>query len=251
MNATRAHLTLVLTSLSLLAMGCTQARTSTPNAEGPQGVFHHAELHQVSTREYRVDPPDEIIVKAPNVKELDGQKQKVRPDGKITLNLLGEVYVAGMTPNQINELLKKLVTRYYENPDLKVEVIAASKFYYVFGHGIVKQGRYAYTGRDTVVTALAQAGFDDDGWPDQVSVSRPGKNGQPNATAIVDFKKIFETGTMQQNYLLEEGDIIHVPFTPLAKFNKDMTDVLQPFFGATDVVGSATVVAQPQGAYAQ
>ena len=235
-----------------MAVGCGGKRYSTDNAEGPKGIFHHAESHQVATREYRVDPPDEIIVKAPNIKELDGQKQKVRPDGKITLNLLDEVYVAGMTPNQINELLKKLVSRYYENPDLKVEVIAASKFYYIFGEGVVKQGRYAYTGRDTVITALAQAGFDDDAWPEQVSVSRPGKNGHENATAIVDFKKIFETGTLQQNYLLEEGDIIHVRFDPLADFNRKAEKVLSPFFAGADVVGSATVVAQPQGgAYAQ
>jgi polysaccharide biosynthesis/export protein len=247
----KTRIGLVLAGVAALALGCTQARNSTPNAEGPQGIFHHAELHQVASREYKVDPPDEIIIKSPNIKELDGQKQKVRPDGKITLNLLDEVYVAGMTPGQINELLKKLVTRYYDNPDLKVEVIAASKFYYIFGNGVVKQGRYAYTGRDTVITALAQAGFDEAGWPSQVSVSRPGKNGEPNATAIVDFKKIFETGTLQQNYLLEEGDIIHVPYAPLDALGKNLDKVFGPFVGTAGVVQSATVVAQPQGgAYA-
>ena len=32
-----------------------------------------------------VEPPDEVLIKAPNIKELDGQKQKVRPDGKIEI----------------------------------------------------------------------------------------------------------------------------------------------------------------------
>src|SRR4051812_17057155 len=152
--------------LSLVAtvvmLGCESAKQSTPNAEGENGIFHQGTKHQLASREYRVDPPDEIIVKAPNIKELDGQRQKVRPDGKISLNLVGDVYVVGMTPSEINALLKKLVSKYYEaDPDVKVEVVANSKFYYVFGQGVARQGQFAYTGRDTVVTAMAQAGFND------------------------------------------------------------------------------------------
>ena len=53
-------------------------------------------------------------------------------------------------------------------------------------------------------------------WPQQVSVSRPAKNGQPRATAIVNFKEMAMTGDMRQNYLLEENDIIYIPReTPL------------------------------------
>src|SRR5213592_4431427 len=176
-----------------LMLGCESARQSTSNAEGENGLFHKATPHQLASREYRVDPPDEIIVKAPNIKELDGVRQKVRPDGKITLNLVSDVYVVGMTPSEINALLKKMVSKYYEaDPDVKVEVIANSKFYFVFGQGVARQGQYAYTGRDTVVTAMAQAGFNDAAWPQQVMVSRPTKEGSTErATAVVDFKHIW------------------------------------------------------------
>src|SRR5687768_13740388 len=135
-----------LSTLTLLVLftGCASPRDSTPNAEGDEGVFRRATEHQVSLREYRVDPPDEILIKAPNVKEIDGQKQVVRSDGKISLNLLDEVYVDGLTPTEINDLLKKLVGKYYTNPDIKVEIIAKSKFYYVFGFGSQSQGRYSY-----------------------------------------------------------------------------------------------------------
>jgi polysaccharide export outer membrane protein len=238
---------LLLIGLSFLFVGCQSARQSTSNAEGTQGVFHHATEHQVSSREYRVDPPDEIIIKSPNIKELDGQRQRVRPDGKISLNLLDEVYVAGLTPSEVNALLKKLVSKYYDNPDIKVEVVANSKFYYVFGNGIIKQGRYAYTGRDTVVGALAEAGFNPDAWPEQVRVSRPGKNGQANATAVIDFTKIWGYGDLNQNYLLEEGDIIEVPYSKLAKFNRDLMQVVSPITGASSAVISSQVVASPNG----
>ena len=42
---------------------------------------------------YRVAPPDKLRVIAPKIKELDGQPTVVRPDGNITLNLIGDVQV--------------------------------------------------------------------------------------------------------------------------------------------------------------
>ena len=165
--------------------GC--GRDSTPNAEGPWGVFHNAGLHEVTQREYRVDPPDEIIIRAPEIKEIDGQHQIVRPDGKISLDLVGEVPVAGKTPVEIAEELNGLVSKYYVTPQVRLDVVANSKFYYVFGFGAAAQGKYAYTGRVTVVNALANAGFSVEGWPEQVRLSRPSRHGEPNATAVIDF----------------------------------------------------------------
>jgi polysaccharide export outer membrane protein len=231
-----------------LLLGCESARQSTANAEGENGLFHRATTHQLASRDYRVDPPDEIIVKAPKIAELDGQRQKVRPDGKISLNMVGDVYVVGMTPSEISGLLKKMVAKFYEEPDIKVEVIANSKFYYVFGQGVQRQGRYAYTGRDTVVTAMAEAGFGDAAWPQQVRVSRPAKEeGQDRATAVVDFKKIFQTGDLAQNYLLEEGDIIEIPPSPLASWDMKTRRVLGPLTGTAGAVTAGTQVAQPTG----
>src|SRR4051794_30024896 len=145
--------------VAVLMLGCESAKQSTPNAEGENGRFHKAAPHQLSAREYRVDPPDEIVIKAPKIVELDGMRQKVRPDGKISLNMVGEVYVVGMTPTEIGTLLKKLVAKFYEQPEIKVEVIANSKFYYVFGQGGARQGRYAHTDHTTASTALAEAVF--------------------------------------------------------------------------------------------
>src|SRR5688572_11569162 len=232
---------------ALLIAGCQSARDSTANAEGPQGVFHHADPQRLAAMEYRVEPPDEVLIKAPNIKELDGQKQKVRPDGKITLPLLNDVYVSGMTPDEINKVLLEQVGKIYASPDIRVEVIANSKFYYVFGFGTARQGRFPWTGRDTVVTALAEAGFGEGAWPQQVRVSRPGKNGQENATAVVDFKKIWDYGNMNQNYLLQEGDIIHVPNSPLDHLNKTMTNMLGPITGTAGAVSAGQVVTASPG----
>src|SRR4051794_12946548 len=113
----------ILLFTAALVSGC-GARQSTPNAEGPRGVFRNAGIHEVTRREYYIDPPDEIVIKAPDIKELDGQRQVVRPDGKISLELVGEVFVAGRTPVEVADELKDLAARVYVKPAIRVEVVA-------------------------------------------------------------------------------------------------------------------------------
>jgi polysaccharide export outer membrane protein len=247
MYATRfiqAGRTLLLLAAGALLAGCASAHKSTANAEGPQGVFKPAEGHDLSSAdEYIVDPPDEITLQAPNIKELDKQKAIVRPDGKIGLNLLGEVKVAGLTPNQINLLLQKAASKYYVNPDIKCEVKANSKFFNVVGLGMNKGGRIPFTGIDTVVSAVADAGFNPQAWPQQVLLSRPGKNGQPPATAVVDFTKVFEEGRMEQNYLLEPGDIIDVRYSPMAVFEFKVIQAVGPVTGVGSIASTPGSIA--------
>jgi len=184
--------TLAILGLGLL--GCTQARESTRNAEGPQGIFRPATEREVSATEYRVAPPDKLTIKAPGIKELDNITNTIRPDGKLAVNLLGEIYVANKTPEEIGKLLTEAANKYYNNPDVKVEISEYnSKFYFVNGVSAGGQGKKAFTGRDTVISALAEAGFTDDAWPEQVALSRPSKKGQEKATAIIDFKHMAMT----------------------------------------------------------
>jgi polysaccharide export outer membrane protein len=213
-------------------IGCTQARQSDVQAEGPQGLFRPATEKDVSATEYRVAPPDKLMIRAPGIKELDQQTIQIRPDGKISVNLLNEIYVAGKTPEELGKILTEAATKYYNTPEVKVEVAEyASKFYEVFGTAVHNGGRKAYTGRNTVISALAEAGFSEDAWPQQVSVSRPAKNGQPRATAIIDMKTIYMTGDTRQNYLLEEGDIVYVPDSPLTSWDKQTRKILGPLTG--------------------
>ena len=223
--------------LAIVLAGCQQERHSDVQAEGPQGLFRPATEHDVSATEYRVAPPDKLMIRAPGIKELDSQTIQIRPDGKISVNLLGEIYVANKTPEELNKILTEVASKYYNNVEVKVEVAEyASKFYQVFGTAVRDSGKKPYTGRNTVISALATAGFNEDAWPQQVSISRPAKNGQPRATAIIDMKKMYMTGDTTQNYLLEENDIVYVPNSPLAQWEKDTRKILGPL---TQTAGAA------------
>ncbi|HSI36622.1 MAG: polysaccharide biosynthesis/export family protein [Phycisphaerae bacterium] len=236
-------MSVLATTVALVGLGCTQARESTMNAEGPQGVFRPAKEREVSATEYRVAPPDKLTLKAPGIKELDNITTQIRPDGKIAVNLLGEIYVANKTPIEISTLLTDAANKYYNNPDVKVEVSEYnSKFYFVMGVSAGGQGKKAYTGRDTVISALADAGLSDDAWPEQIALSRPAKPGQERATAIINLKHIQMTGDMRQNYILEEGDIVFVDDSPLASWRKTTENIAGPIGSGTGAVGGVQSV---------
>ena len=233
----------VLLSAFGVVTGCQSARQSDVQAEGPQGLFRPATEKEVSATEYRVAPPDKLAIRAPGIKEIDNLVTIIRPDGKVAVNLLGEIEVAGKTPEEIGKILTTAANKYYNNADIRVEVAEfLSKTYAVVAPNVRDQGKKNFTGRDTVISALAAAGFTDDSWPQQVSLSRPAKNGQPRATAIIDFKHMAMTGDMRQNYLLEENDIIYVPNSPLTQLRLNTNNILGPLGTGVGTVGAVQSV---------
>src|ERR1043166_5072502 len=104
---------------AMFVAGCVQERRSDPQAAQ---VFRPATEKDVSATEYRVAPPDKLMIRAPGIKELDQFGTQIRPDGKISVNLLGEIYVANKTPEELNKLLTEAANKYYNNVEVKVEV---------------------------------------------------------------------------------------------------------------------------------
>ncbi len=222
--------------LSITILGCTKERQSTPNALGQGGVFQHAQWHNVTTRPYVIDPPDEIIITAARIPELNAQRRTVQPDGRVVLPLIGPINLAGQSPEEARQTIISATSRFYSKPEVEVDIVAQSKFYYVFGQGAARPGAVPYIGRVTVVKALADAGLSSEGWPQQVWLSRPGRDGADNATVVIDFTRIEDYGDLTQNYLIEEGDIIKLPMSPLASWNFKLNRVLSPLLSTVNAI---------------
>ncbi len=166
---------------------------------------HEAE---VSTGHYRVHPPDVLRISSPGAPELDGTSQMVRTDGKIVLRLLGEVDVAGLTTAEIADKLKGQLSRYYIEPELVVQVADYnSQFYYIFGE-VGSPGPRRFTGRDTLLMALADAQPNIYAWRAQIRVVRPATQERERKVIVVDLDEIVKNGDSSLNVLLQEGDII-------------------------------------------
>src|ERR1035437_8897875 len=67
----------------------------------------------VSTDRFALTPPDVITIYAPKAPEVDKQKQQIAPDGTINLDLLNRVYVAGMSPQEVESLLAEKLRTFY------------------------------------------------------------------------------------------------------------------------------------------
>lgn len=203
--------------------------------------FLKAHEHEVSAIEYRVGVPDEITISAPRILEIDRETQVIQPDGKINLRLLGQVKVVGMTEKEIAAKLIALLRPYYEDPKVQVKISQhRSKRIYVHGQvGSANAGGNAlatdtwrslpYTGRDTVLDVLAQAGLSFISWRSQVHVIRSSPEDDQRHDIIVDVDKMMKTGDTSKNVLLQPNDIIYVPPTPLGWLGMRVQEVLFPF----------------------
>jgi len=190
--------------------------------------FLQAHEHDVSAIEYRVGIPDSIAVRAPRILEIDGDTQRIQPDGKISFRLLGDVKIVGMTPKEIAAKLQVLLSKYYIDPKVSVRVAAyASKKYYVFretGQG----GTVPYTGRDTVLDVVARAGTTFLAWTSQVKIIRPHHTDQGRRVIRVDVDKMVRTGDTSANVLIEPNDIVYIPPTPVAWLGFRIRELLWP-----------------------
>lgn len=191
-------------------------------------VFNQAHRQDVAASHYRLEPPDVIQIESPTAAEIDQETQRIRSDGKVTLRLLGEIQVSGLTPQELAAKLEDLLSRYYESPEVTVRVIAfESKNVYVFGQ-VGARGAHPFTGRDTLLDMIATAQPNFLAWGAQVKVIRPSPNPDERHEITVNVDKMLETGDLTDNFLLQEGDIVFVPPTPLGYVGLRLQELLFP-----------------------
>ena len=190
-------------------------------------AFIKTPMPVVAGKPYVIEPPDVIQIIAPNAPEIHGMQQKVRPDGFITVYLLGDVMAAGETPEALSLKLEQQILKFYRDVVVQVTVVEFnSKVYYSAGQTII--GPHPYTGRDTVLDAVLRGGTPRTGHLEKVQVLRPSDDGQTVARMTVNCKVMIETGDLRQNAILEEGDIVYIPPTPLAAAGIAMQNLFQP-----------------------
>lgn len=239
----RFGLTAVATTLVALPLGC-----ATVNQKDMLHFLRDRE-HQVSAIEYRVGVPDAIQINAPRVEEIDGTQHRIQPNGKISLKLLGDVKIVGMTAKEIGAKLEVLLSRYYVDPKVNVKVVDyRSKKYYVYGEGI-GAGARPYTGKDTLLDAVFQAVPNYLSESDRVSVIRPARDDRPVRKITIDVDKMLKTGDWSKNILLEPDDIVYVPPTPAAWFAKQVHKLLYPVAPAVALYATPAYVGNVNDVY--
>jgi len=186
----------------------------------------------ITAEKYVLQPPDGIEIHCSKVPEIHLQRQRIRPDGKVSFEALGEIEVAGKTPEEVAGVLKEKVAELYTLPGdspIDVRIIAfMSKSYYVLGQ-VFKPGPKDYTGRDTLLSALAEAQPNPMAWEERVQVIRPSEDKSIRPKIFeVNFDRMSAHGDTSKDVLLQEGDIIYVPPTVLAAAAMVLEEMLRP-----------------------
>ena len=153
MQATSILKTLVLAAL---VAGPTAAAAQTPNGAAPTAAAV-TNVRPWEKDEYRLGPGDKLRVEVYREAQLS-QSLQVRPDGKITLPLVGDFAAAGKTSLQLREGLAASLKEYITNPVVTVIVVEAiAAQVYVIGEVTTPQ-TLVMQGPMTVLQALAQVG---------------------------------------------------------------------------------------------
>ena len=187
---------------------------------------------EVTAERYVLQPPDEIEVHCSKVPEIHLQRQRIRPDGKVGFETLGEFEAAGKTPEELAKDVQQKVVELYTlvaDKPIEVRLIAyQSKFYYVLGQ-VYSPGPKVYTGRDTVLYALAAARPNPMAWLKRVQVIRPSRDKSVRPKIFeVNFDRMAAHGDASKNVLLQEGDVIYVPPTVLASMAMKIEEFIRP-----------------------
>lgn len=107
--------------------------------------------------EYRMSPGDKLRIEVYKDAQLS-QSVQIRPDGKITLPLIGDIEAVGRTPIELRDAIRNAFKEYITNPTVTVIVVeATTATAYVMGE-VNHPGAITLTGPLTVMQALALAG---------------------------------------------------------------------------------------------
>lgn len=176
---------------------------------------------------YTVGAPDQLTITVFPQVELN-QEVRVRPDGRITMSLIGDVLVEGKTPEEIDTILTRRLEEYLKGAEVTVTVTDfQSKQFYVIGE-VAGPGRFPYTGRTSVVDAVLLAGsYSQRADAGRFILIRPSET-DPKVLDV-DFDEFLRTGDAGLNLYLQPNDILYVPPTGLAKAGYALDNLLFPF----------------------
>lgn len=160
------------------------------------------------TDEYRIGPGDKLRVEVYKDAQLS-QSVQVRPDGKITLPLIGDLDANGATPLELRETIAKSLKEFITTPTVTVIVVEAlASKVYVMGE-VTHPGTMELHGPTTILQALAMAGgFKEFANTKDVRVLRP-KSGNGVETIRFNYKDVLNGDA--KPFYLRSGDTVVVP----------------------------------------
>jgi protein involved in polysaccharide export with SLBB domain len=184
------------------------------------------QTRQVTQKDYLIGIGDTLDIKFMYNPELNEIALPVRPDGRISLQLVSDVPAAGLTPQQLKQALTEKYSAELKKPEITVIVRAFTGSKIFVDGEVLFPGLIEIKGPMTVMQALAQArGTRETARLSNVIVIRKDFEGKPMA-ANLDIRKVIDGTDMAQDISLMPYDIVYVPKSNIARINKFVDDYI-------------------------
>ena len=158
--------------------------------------------------DYVIGPSDTLAVTVFKEPTMSGTLP-VRPDGMISLSLVGDLQASGLTPMKLSDEIRDRLRKFINDPSVTVTVMAVnSKHIYILGE-VGKPGELPFTpGLDPLQAIASVGGLGPYANPKHVYILRK-VNGKPIKIPF-DYKKAIKSGDTQ-GVTLTAGDTVVVP----------------------------------------
>ena len=187
--------------------------------KNPTPIHHQAVQASLnSEKEYRIQVGDQLDIKFFYNPELNEQVT-VRPDGRISLQLVHEVMVAGLTPSELTQRLTQKYAPELKKPEIAVIVRSFGSYRIYVDGEVTKPGMFPIIGFTTVLQAISQAGgMKETARTKEVVILRRGADSKGLAFQV-NVQKVIDGTDMSQDIALKPFDIVYVPRSSIANID--------------------------------
>ena len=209
--------TALITALTVALSGCNNLLINpdvspAPAKDEAPGIY----IPPVES-EYRIQVGDRLAIASyydPNL----NQEVMVRPDGRISLLVMGDVDVAGITPTELDKIVTDAYGRVVDSPEITVIVKETANSGVYIGGEVRNQALQPLRGNMTAIQAITSAGgFLTTANRKQVLILRQQRDGQFQ-TYQMNMERVL-LGEIPDVYL-QRTDVIYVPKSTIANINQ-------------------------------
>jgi polysaccharide biosynthesis/export protein len=159
-------------------------------------------------QEFQIGPLDQLAVVVWKNRELSGDVT-VRPDGVVTLPLIGDVKAAGKTPTELQKDIAKRLADYMRAEELVVSVgvTSVNSYHFTVMGAVEHAGYYTAKAYVTTVEAVAMAGGPNRFAGNEVVIVR----GNPARRIPIDLRRATSSEHANENLVVMRGDVLVIP----------------------------------------
>ncbi len=171
----------------------------------PDASSEHAAPEPSAPGAFVIGAEDVLYIRVMHEPDLTGP-QDVRPDGVISLQLIGDIQAAGRTPEQLADAIREKLRQTMRNPEVSVQVAKVNSRKFTIQGEVNRPGTYTFASPVTVLDALVNGGgFRDFANVKKIYILRKQEKLKFN------YKDVSHGKHMDQNVMIQNGDEIFVP----------------------------------------